>query len=202
VTLDSGIWAVPLIFGELIIISASLLLLLASYAIRMRAHGIRITPFLRKLGPLIKENLRIDSAIDAAPFNVRYCARTYGMNRERLERHLPVLAQINLDGNCFIIMLATLAFMFLTDTNVSWIALAGITTLVLFLSFGAPNQPGGILIGTLIITTYLHSYEVLCAAIYAEAFLGSILGIVNVIGDIVTVAIDERKEAAKQGSPS
>ena len=177
--------------------SINFLLLLASYAIRMRAHGIRITPFLRKLGPLIKENLRIDSAIDAAPFNVRYCARTYGMNREKLERYLPVLAQINLDGNCFIIMLATLAFMFLTDTNVSWIALAGITTLVLFLSFGAPNQPGGILIGTLIITTYLHSYEVLCAAIYAEAFLGSILGIVNVIGDIVTVAIDERKKAAK-----
>lgn len=195
VTLDSGIWAVPLIFGELIVIGASLLLLLASYAIRMRAHGIRIVPFLRKLNPLLRENLKIGSAIDAVPYNVRYCARAFGMNRERLERYMPVLAQINLDGNCFIIMLLTLAFMFLTDTNVSWYALVGITILVLFLSFGAPNQPGGILIGILIITAYLHSYEALCAAIYAEAFLGNTLGIINVLGDIVTVAIDERKEA-------
>jgi Na+/H+-dicarboxylate symporter len=105
---------------------------------------------------------------------------------------MPVLAQINLDGNCFLIMLIALAFVFMTGTNVSWLNLAGIATLVLFLSFGAPNQPGSILIATLIITSYLHSYEMMCVAIYAEALFGSSLNIANVIGDVVSVAIGEQ----------
>ncbi|MBR0403898.1 MAG: cation:dicarboxylase symporter family transporter [Eggerthellaceae bacterium] len=190
--LDSGFWALPFIAGYFVVFNMSLLVLFASYAVRLRARGIPVVPFVQKLIPLIRENLKIGSAIDAVPFNVRYCARTYGMNRERLEQNMPVLAQINLDGNCFLIMLIALAFVFMTGTNVSWLNLAGIATLVLFLSFGAPNQPGSILIATLIITSYLHSYEMMCVAIYAEALFGSSLNIANVIGDVVSVAIGEQ----------
>ena len=194
VLLSSNLWAILIVFGSSAVFNVSFLPLLASYAIRLRAHGIQVIQFVRELLPLIRENLKIGSAIDAIPFNVRYCARTYGMNRNRLEQSLPVLAQINLDGNCFILMLLALVFVFLTGTDVTWLNFAGIAVLVLFLSFGTPNQPGGILIGTLIITAYLGSYQVLCMAIYAEAFLRSSLGIVNIIGDIVTVAIEQRIE--------
>jgi hypothetical protein len=70
--------------------------LLASYAIRLRARGIKVTPFAKKLFPLLRENFKIGSAITAAPFNIRYCAEHFGMDRARLSRIMPVLAEINI----------------------------------------------------------------------------------------------------------
>ena len=191
VLLTDAFWSIPVILGYLFVLHASLILLIASYAVQLRAHGIKPIPFARKLIPLIRENIKIGSAIDATSYNVRYCARTYGLPREKLERNLPVLAQINLDGNCFLIMLIGLIFVFITGTRFTAFDIVILGALVLLLSVGAPNQPGSILIGTLIITAYLHSYDLICVAIYLEAFLGTAQNMANVIGDIVTVAIDE-----------
>ena len=191
VLLTDGFWGILLTMGYLVVISASLLLLFATYAVRLRARGVKVIPFVRKLVPLIRENIKIGSVIDAAPFNVRYCARVFGMDRDKLGRNLPVLAQVNLDGNCFIIMLIALVFVFVTGDDLAWFNVIVLGALVLFLSLGAPNQPGSILIGTLIVTMYLQSFDVVCAAIYLEAFMGSAQNIVNVIGDIVIVACDE-----------
>ena len=115
------------------------------------------------------------------------------MNRQALERNLPVLAQINLDGNCFIIMYFTLVLMYMTNTATSPLGFVSIALLILLLSYGAPNQPGSILIGILIVTMYLGTNELLCTAIFAEAFLGTVQNLVNVIGDIVIAAIEDKR---------
>ena len=88
-------------------------------------------------------------------------------------------------------------FAFATDTDLPWISLPIMAALVLFLSLGAPNQPGSILIGTLIITMYLNSFDVVCFAIFSEAFLGIAQNLINVIGDIVMVVIDDHKKKAR-----
>lgn len=192
VLLSSGLRTIGEIVVYLLGIFIGLCCLFASYAIRLRTRGIRVIPFARKLAPLLRENFAIGSAIEATPFNIRYCVRAFGMRRSELESDMPVLAQINLDGNCFIITMVTLLFMFVSSTEASWLNLAGLAMLVLFLSFGAPNQPGSILIALLIVITYLHSPGMICMAIYSEALLADALNIVNVIGDIVTMAIEER----------
>jgi len=192
VLLDGGYENVPYILLLAVLIVFSLVLLFASYAIRLRVHGIKVIPFVRKLLPLLRENIKIGSVIDATPFNIRYCARTYGMDRKRLEKNMPVLAQTNLDGNCFLLMLIAYMFMFVTSTGSAWFDVAGVAVLIVFLSLGAPNQPGSILIGSLIIILTLQSFEMLCVAIYAEAVMGSALNITNAIGDIVAIAIEER----------
>ena len=189
---DQDFGSLVFIVGYVVVVYVSLILLIASYAIRLRAHGIKVIPFARKLIPLVRENLKIGSSIDAVPYNIRYCTRSYKMDHNRLEQSLPTLAQINLDGNCFIVMLIALIFLFLTGTSFDWLNLVSMGALVLFLSFGAPNQPGSILIGTLIVTMYLHSYDAICAAIYLEAFLATAQNLINVIGDIVIAAIEER----------
>jgi Na+/H+-dicarboxylate symporter len=193
-------WGIPFILAIFVVISVSLLLLFATYAVRLRVHGVEVIPFVRKLVPLLRENFKIGSSIDAAPFNVRYCARVYGMDRNRLGRSLPMLAQVNLDGNCFIIMLIALIFVFTTGTDLAWHNVVVLGALVLLLSLGAPNQPGSILIGTLIVTMYMQSLDVICVAIYCEAFLGSAQNMVNVIGDIVIAAIDEKANTDNQTS--
>lgn len=69
-------------FLEVMLIAADIFLcslfLLAVYAIRLKAKGIRVREFARKLWPLVKENFKIGSVIDAAPYNVRYCVENFG----------------------------------------------------------------------------------------------------------------------------
>lgn len=178
-------------FGGLVILS--LVVMAAFYLIRLLIGRVKIGPFLRHLPLLIWENFKINSAIDAVPFNIRYCKKNYGYDRKRLSQQLPILAETNQDGNCFILVMISMLFILLLGENVSWIHIIGVAILILFLSFGAPNQPGSVLIGMLIVTTFLQADEMISIAIYAEVFFGALQNIVNVIGDIVTVAIEEQK---------
>lgn len=192
--IESGARTVLELLGYCIAVNVALLLLFATYALRLRIAGIKVIPFIRDIMPLVRENVKIGSAIDAAPFNIRYCSKNMKMDRRALEHNLPVLAQINLDGNCFIIMYFTLVLMFMTNTGTSILGFVSIALLILLLSYGAPNQPGSILIGILIVTMYFNTNDLLCTAIFAEAFLGTMQNLVNVIGDIVIAAIEDRKQ--------
>ena len=183
-----------MILLELIIIVAlSMIVISGFYLIRLIIGKVKIKPFVKHLPALIWENFKISSAIDAVPFNIRYCSRKYGYDVKRLSQKLPILAQTNLDGNCFLIMLISMSFIFLLGIEISWLKIIGIAFLILFLSVGAPNQPGSIMIGMLIITMYLKADELMIIAIFAEVFFGWLQNIINVLGDIVTVAIEEQK---------
>ena len=188
---DGGFKWMVYIIGLVVFMIASLTLPALFYAFRLWLNGIKTGPFIRKLMPLLKENFAINSAIDAVPFNIRYCTIKYGMDRKGLEEKLPMLAQLNLDGNCFIITLATMLFIIVGDISVTWLDLIMIVTMVVFMSMGAPNQPGSVLIGMTIIINYLNAYDMVAVAIYLEVFLGSVVNLINVTGDIVTVAIED-----------
>ena len=168
-------------------------LIFALYALRLKCAGIRVTDFVKRMAPVFRENGKINSAIDAVPYNVRHCSRILGIDRHYLEEALPALAQINLDGNCFIIMELTMLLIVSSGASLSWWNYLLLAAVVLFLSFGAPNQPGSILIGMLIIFNYLKVPEMLPAAVYCEAMFGNLQNFVNVTGDFVMVAIGGRK---------
>ena len=176
-----------------LIVFISLIIMAAFYAVRLKAGGVKVIPFVKDLLPLIYENFRINSVIDAVPFNIRYCARTYKIDRKRLESILPVLAQINLDGNCYMLTLITLTLIFWSGTGISMLWVAAVGALVLFLSLGAPNQPGSCIIGMVIIFNFFLATELLPLAILAEVFFGGLLNIINVVGDIVTVATTKER---------
>ena len=182
-----------IILKMLIIIALSMFVISAFYLVRLIIGKVKILPFVKHLPALLWENFKISSVIDAVPFNIRYCSRKYGYDIKRLSENLPILAQTNLDGNCFLIMLISMSFIFLLGIEISWLQIIGIAFLILFLSVGAPNQPGSIMIGILIITLYLKADELMLIAIFAEVFFGWLQNIINVIGDIVTAAIEEQK---------
>ena len=104
-----------------------------------------------------------------------------------------VLAQLNLDGNCYLVMLIAMLFIFMMGSSASWYHIVVIAILVVFLSFGAPNQPGSILIGTLIVAMFLQGEVLIPTAVYLEVFFGGIQNIINVTGDVVTIAIEEKQ---------
>ena len=172
--------------------AASLVILAAFYLIRLLIGGVKLKPFLKHLPTLLKENFKIGSVIDAVPYNIRYCVKNFGMDRKRISDKLTILAQINLDGNCYLIMLMGMLFVFMMVTSASWYHIIVIAIMVIFLSFGAPNQPGSILIGTLIIALFLKADDLIPTAVYLEEFFGAIQNLINVTGDLVTVAIEEK----------
>ena len=191
----------PLLEGILLIL-ASTPAVVVFYLIRLKAGGVRIWPFLKNLPPLLLENCRINSSIDATPFNIRYCVRYYGMNRKRLERSLPVLAQTMFDGNCYMLMIVGVLLSFELGMG-TWYNIVVLALLAILLSLGAPNQPGTFLVGTIIILRYL-GYDgagLMYVAIFYEACLGIVQNLINVMGDIVTVTIEEQRvKAGKQKS--
>ena len=184
----------------IIIVVLSMIVISAFYLIRLIIGKVKIKTFVKYLPALLWENFKISSAIDAVPFNIRYCSRKYGYDVKRLSEKLPILAQTNLDGNCFLIMLISMSFIFLLGIEISWLQIIGIAFLILFLSVGAPNQPGSIMIGMLIITLYLKADQLMIIAIFAEVFFGWLQNIINVLGDIVTVAIEEQKSQQQLAS--
>ena len=163
------------------------------YMIRLVFGRVQVGDFVRKLIPLLGENIRIGSGIDAVTFNIRYCARTYGIDRRRLEMSLPLLAEINLDGNCFIITILALMTADMAAGNLATSTILLIPLLVLFLSFGAPNQPGSVLIGMMMLLWHTDTMLLLPLAILSEVFFSGLLNMINVTGDIVTVAIEDGK---------
>lgn len=173
--------------------AASLVILAAFYLIRLLIGGVKLKPFLKHLPTLLKENFKIGSVIDAVPYNIRYCVKNFGMDRKRISDKFTILAQINLDGNCYLIMLMGMLFVFMMVTSASWYHIIVIAIMVIFLSFGAPNQPGSILIGTLIIALFLKADDLIPTAVYLEVFFGAIQNLINVTGDLVTVAIEEKQ---------
>lgn len=184
---DDGFIRFVALLLEAIVVFVCTIPFLATYALRLKARGEKVTEFARKLWPLVKENFVIGSVIDAVPYNTRYCAKVFGFSRSRLEKELPVLSQTSLDGNCFILMLLATIFIFIANCPVSRLNVVVVALIVLFLSFGAPNQPGSILIGMLIILTYLNSSAAVSMALCFELFCGGLQNILNVISSIVMV---------------
>lgn len=196
--LRQGPGAVLYALGMTVLVPVSMIVLVLFYAVWLGAMGINPFQFMKKLGPLLKENVIINSTIEAVPFNIRYCIIRFGFDRKRAEHVLPMLAQINLDGNCFIITLIALMLMFTTGSGNTWFDVIIVGTVVFFLSLGAPNQPGSILIGLLVILSYMEAMDLISLAIYAEAIFGAMLSATNAAGDIVTLAITDKYEKARQ----
>ena len=194
--LDKGFSALTGVLMCWGLVLAGIALLLSLYALRLKLAGIRVIRFIKKIMPILKENIIINSAIDAVPFNIRQCSKVFGISRSYLEDAVPVLAQINLDGNCFIITEITMLLIVSSGAALSWWNYLLLAVLVVFLSFGAPNQPGSILIGMLIIMHYLNISGLLPVAIYCEVLLGTLQNLVNVVGDLVISAVDNRKSVA------
>ncbi|MBQ8078096.1 MAG: cation:dicarboxylase symporter family transporter [Eubacterium sp.] len=190
--LDGGFANLLVIFYIIGLSAASLVILAAFYLIRLIVGGVKLKPFFRHLPTFLKENYKIGSVIDAVPFNIRYCVKNYGMQRSRITNKFTILAQINLDGNCYLIMLMGMLFIFMMVSKASWFYIVVIAIMVVFLSLGAPNQPGSVLVGTLIIALYLKADVLIPTAIYLEVFFGAIQNLINVTGDMVTVAIEEK----------
>lgn len=114
---------------------------------------------------------------------------------------MPILAQINQTGNCFILLTTTLFMISFTKKVLDPVSLILLGILVIFVSMGAPGRPASLLIGLVILFNFTGiSLELIATAIYIEAIVGRILPILSTLFDIATV-VTEEKSALKTADP-
>ena len=186
---------VPILYNYGICILAALLglvLLFSMSALRIRFRGGKPVTFLRAVLPAMAVNLKINSTIDAVPYNIRFCAKTFGIPTERLRVNLPILAQISQTGNCFFLTLITLSLALLIDVPLTPAASFVLALMIFSLAVGAPGQPGSIMIGMLLMLSFLNLdlSEFLPIIIIAEVLFGSISTFINTMDDIEEVYLD------------
>lgn len=70
--------------------------------------------------------------------------------------------------------------------------------LVVFVSMGAPGQDGSLLIGLVVLFSFVGiSTELISTVIYMEAITGRLLPVMNTLFDITTVVTEEKRDSKK-----
>jgi len=94
-------------------------------------------------------------------------------------------------------MFVGVAYIMFANGEGSWLSIAIMGLIVLFMSSGSPNQPGSILIGILIVSTYLVSKADVQMALCFELFCGGLQNIINVISSMVA-AVESASEEERE----
>ncbi|MBQ0018213.1 MAG: cation:dicarboxylase symporter family transporter [Clostridiales bacterium] len=172
---------------------AGIAIMMLYYVLRLVKHGIKPFAFVRDTFPAMKENFKINSTINSIPYNERFLSKTFKIKIKLLDDEMPVFSKINLEGNCFILFFSGLTIQHAVGRNMTVPQILLMAVLVLVLSLGAPNHAGSILIGLLIIFSYIGVPSVnISIPILCEAILGKSITMINTFGNYVTVAIDAK----------
>ena len=179
---------------SLFVLGACVLLMLTYFA-RLAFNGINPFRFFAKCLPAIGATVNIGSSIDALPYNIRYMSRTFSIDRNLLKKEMPLMSQMNLDGNCLVLFLIAMGLINAAGIEMPFANLVLLAVLVLAISAGAPNQGGFILIGMVIIASYLNLVEDnICGFVIYEVLWSSFITVLNTFGDFTIAAIDAKKQ--------
>lgn len=191
--LDDGFSGLSDIAVYVVACFLGVLLLLGYYLWRLIYNKINPVAFLKKSMPAMIENFKINSSIDAIPYNTRFMNRVFKINMKFLDEELPLFSKINLEGNCFFLFLFGLSMDAFMGDSLSHSELFLMAILILILSVGSPSHSGGTIIGLTIIFSYVGvSMDLVCIGIYFEALFCRVITIVNTFSNYVTIAIDAK----------
>lgn len=171
------------------------------YSIFLALNGINPFAFFKTCLPAFIMNFRINSCADAVPYNQRFMSRRLGIDRKMLDYYVPVLARINLQGTFSVLFMIAVVVAISYNMQLNPLQLVLVCILVTGLSFGAPNQPGAIIIGMIVIYSFydfnLETYF-LSLFVYYEVIIGGVASAINTMGDYVMIAVVDKRNRTKK----
>lgn len=172
----------------------ALLLILLCYILTLVVNGIHLVPLVKILRVTLKENTKIGSNQEAIPYNIRKLNEKFGIPVKYLNNILTLGAKENMDANCALLGIFTMVVVLTSGIKLTLMQGFFLVLVVIFLSLGSPNLPGSMLLGMLIIFTYLGiDASLLCTYILMEAFLTKASACVNTLGDLTIALTDAKK---------
>lgn len=198
ILLANGYRTLRFIAYYVVTVSIGSVLIILLYMLILRHGGLNAPEFMKKSRASVREILNINSTIDSVPYLTRYLSRNMKLNRSLLRQELPILSQLNLDGNCFVLMLVSLSCLSFAGHSLSIFQVLILTLIILVLSAGAPNQPGSMITGLLIVFYYVDMpIDNFPALVYMEVLFSGIILILNTLGDMVIVATGQSESEAE-----
>ena len=193
VVFNFGLYAIPIFVGYNLISVVALAAVILLYIVRLRTNGINVKEFFNNYKEIIKENFKIGSNKDAYFYNKRMLRKKTSLSDSELEDGLQLGVIMNMDGNCVMITVIIISVASLKMLTVP--EMIEVLILVLLLSLGTPNQPGSLLVAPVILFSLFNlSEDYFNLLIIAEAFTGKSYSFINSLGDIVSIAIFDKKK--------
>ncbi|GEM_PF-3816587 len=195
IVISMGIKAIKPYIVLLILCFIALIIILLLYIVDLLLNGLNPKAICKILRVTLKENLKIGSNQTAIPYNVRKLNEKFGIPVKYLKNILTLGAKENMDANCALLGLFTMVVVLSSGIDLTLMQGFFLVLVVIFLSLGSPNLPGSLLLGILIIFTYLGiDSSLLCSYILMEAVLSKSTAFINTVGDL-TVAITDAKKS-------
>lgn len=172
--------------------------MIAFIGVRVAVGGVNPISFYKKCIPAIVENFKINSTIEALPYNTRFCAKTFGISMNRLDKELPILSQVCQTGNSFMIMISSVLIMNYAEININTQALIVLALLIVLLSIGAPGQDGSLAMGMIIVFAFTGiSFDMMAFIIYIEVIMGRSLPVLNTLSSMASLVVMDKNEKKK-----
>ena len=200
--LYEGWHVLPYILYLLLALLVVLMVLNLYYMVDLVIHRISPEKTYETMKRCFWETFLIGSSVDAIPNTLRHCIDKLELPRKPLEISIPLGANMNMDGNCAVLMILIPIIGIINgiELTLAEVIIMGVT--ILMLSLGAPNQPGSLTVATMILLPQLGlAEEMITVTLIMEILTCRILAASNVLGDIVTSTIvgeQERRRVKKQ----
>ena len=178
----------PLLFYLLItiLLIVGSALLSAVFSLSLMLRGFRPGALLRQMSTTLVTIFRIGSSVEAVPCTVRSCRRLLRLPVDYLDAVIPLGATVNMDGMCLSLTILALTLAQACGQPPDLSSVAILLPMILILSMGAPTEPGGILIGMLVLLPQLGlSSELMLLALPIEILSGNFMTVLDVAGDII-----------------
>lgn len=175
---------------------------IASYSIPLSVN--RINPFrlMRVMRKSFWNTFMIGSLDAAIPDTIEECAEKLHFPKRPLEVSIPLGTTLNMDGNCGTLMLLMMIMAEVAGIKLSMQTILIVGLFILAISFGAPNQPGSITVGAMILLPQIGvTTEMVTTALLIEIASNRFLALSNMVGSVVCTEIvgeNERRMVQKQ----
>ena len=191
IILWKGILTIAMFLVVLLVCFFGMILMFLFNALRLKLYKCNVTNFFKRCIPAFRENFFINSTIDAIPYNTRFCNKILGIKMKYADSAVPIVSQLNLDGNCFLLTFISLVVAEASSVDFYLETILGLMIVIVGLSLGAPNQPGSLIIGLVVSLSFLGDASAMMGIlILIEAFVGRFLTLINTLGNITTVYIE------------
>ncbi|GEM_PF-4160504 len=198
---DKGSVKVLLYF--IVSLTVALLFLFAYYILRLVFGGVPVKTFFEKYHELLVVNFKIASNVQSYPYNKRILTKKMTLSRDYLAEGLKLGTLLNMDGNSLVVSVLIMNLIATVGVSVTAMQYAGIVLILFLFSVGAPNEPGSLLLGAIILMSFIGiSVELVGAVLILEALFSKIYSFINAAGDIVTLAIEDERHKRKTAKAS
>lgn len=181
-----------LIEGALIVtILVAVGVLLLVYTTQLKIGGVNPKEFFYDFKDCFADVLKLGSSVDAVPSTIKYCNKKMPGYNNLIDISIPLGAETNMDGVTLMASLILLVMVLISGHSMSVYQMILLGLMIIFVSIGAPNQPGTLTIVSAVVIPQIGlDASVLATVVLMELIFNRILATLDTVGDVLSTRLE------------